>query len=255
MNTCSRLEGSGQRGRIHTSRETADQIIKAGKGEWLQKRTDSISLKGKGSIESFWVVVKGERAGSVVSAQDEEELVARGNYGPKFPDLNERTNRLVDWNVEMLLGLLKQIVARRSTLISKKLVASSRHVTTLENVKFGSTQLEEVREIIALPEFDEKAARMQLKPEEVVIPKEVVQQLHNLVGNIASMYNENPFHNCMCTTMNHRASLTACLAHTSLLLLYLRLNSRSCIACGNECDQAHEVAQLFVVMNWGVRHK
>ncbi|CAB9516338.1 Receptor-type guanylate cyclase gcy [Seminavis robusta] len=198
MNTCSRLESSSERGRIHCSKETADHIIKDGNGHWIHKRTDNIAAKGKGSLETFWVIVEGERAATIASAVSSNEMVTTSKFAPSVPFLDERTNRLIDWNVEMLLHLLKPIVARRTPANapkkgSSKKGASSSCETT--GVKLGATPLEEVREIITLPEFDEKAEQEQQQPEEVEIPQEVEQQLHHLVSKIASMYNNNPFHN------------------------------------------------------------
>ena len=59
----------------------------------------------------------------------------------------------------------------------------------------SATPLEEVREIISLPEFSAKVAQNQKEPEQVKIPKDVIVELHDLVSHIAAMYNDNPFHN------------------------------------------------------------
>lgn len=45
MNTCARLESSSKRGHIHASKETADLLVKAGRGKWLRKREDRVSAK------------------------------------------------------------------------------------------------------------------------------------------------------------------------------------------------------------------
>ena len=47
MNTTARIESTGQRGRIQCSKETAEQIVKAGKSSWLQARVDRVQAKGK----------------------------------------------------------------------------------------------------------------------------------------------------------------------------------------------------------------
>ena len=199
MNTCARLESSGARGRIHISKETANHFIKEGKEAWLEKRMDVQHLKGLGSVETYWLLVQGERANSVHSAVSSFsgglEMVARGNYGPKIPGLDARTYRLIDWNVEMLLNIAKQIVARRSVVSKTKRRTSTRVPTKSTDISVGATPLEEVREIIALPEFDEHTAPKQVDPETIEIPSNVVAQLHHLVSVIATMYNANPFHN------------------------------------------------------------
>ena len=194
MNVCSRLESSSDRGRIQCSKETADHLTNSGKGAWLQRRTNAIEAKGKGSLETFWVSVHGEQVPSRVSTDG--DCVTNDKYGPSNPLLDERTNRLIDWNVEMLLGLLKQIVARRNASESPEKTSST---DKADGALLGATPLEEVREIIALPEFDKKAASKQPRPEEVFIPEIVQHQLHNLVSCIASMYNDNPFHSKSCS--------------------------------------------------------
>ena len=53
VNTAAKIEGSGERNRIHISSETADLLTKAGKGHWLTKRQDKVQTKGKGTIQTF----------------------------------------------------------------------------------------------------------------------------------------------------------------------------------------------------------
>ena len=175
-------------------------LKKSGKEAWLEKREDTVEAKGKGSLETYWVNVHGERAGSVGSVTSVSDVLPgmqknRVRYGKPFKGLDERTHRLVDWNVEMLLGLMKQIVARRSS--RKRSMHSKLQRKDTEEIDFelGDTPLEEVREIIALPEFDNEASQKQQDPEKVKIPEEVVGQLHHLVSCIAKLYNPNPFHN------------------------------------------------------------
>ena len=177
-------------------------MLKAsGKGAWLEKREDLVHAKGKGILETYWITVNGERAGSVASSNTANDdlpiLQNRGiQYGKPLEGLDDRTNRLVDWNVEMLLRLLKQIVARRAASRTRSAPSKLKRSNSKEIAfELGETPLEEVREIIALPEFDVKAHSKQQDPEQVEIPQEVVAQLHHLVSCIASMYNSNPFHN------------------------------------------------------------
>lgn len=52
VNKASRIETSGMPGRIHLSKETADLLIARGKGHWVQKREDAVSLKGLGNVNT-----------------------------------------------------------------------------------------------------------------------------------------------------------------------------------------------------------
>jgi 3'5'-cyclic nucleotide phosphodiesterase len=55
--------------------------------------------------------------------------------------------------------------------------------------------LDEVQEIITLPEFDQSASRNRQDPDTVEISPVVMEQLKMYVTWIASMYRANPFHN------------------------------------------------------------
>jgi class 3 adenylate cyclase len=55
MNTASRMESNGVRGRIHCSNETANELIAKGKSKWVTPRLDKIVAKGKGEMQTFWV--------------------------------------------------------------------------------------------------------------------------------------------------------------------------------------------------------
>ena len=106
--------------------------------------------------------------------------------------LDPKTSRLVEWNVDVLLRLIKQIVARRKSCpLSPEQKASpqeERYIST-----HVTSPLDEVKEIITLPGFVE--AKFQEDPEDVVISKEVASELHEYVSNIAAIYRGNPFHN------------------------------------------------------------
>jgi Adenylate and Guanylate cyclase catalytic domain len=206
MNTCARIEATGQPDRIQCSKETAQQLIKSGKEKWIQKRTEPMPFqKGKGLLEAFWVNVGGERAVSAHSASSygQEKIAPVTALCTKDLGLDERTIRLVDWNTEMLVKLLQAIAARREEMKSaskesKRLRQSTKFKLAENHISdIGKkTPLEEVREIITLPEFD--GGVKQVNPDQIKIPQEVVQELHHLVSSIAKLYNKNPFHNCKC---------------------------------------------------------
>ena len=55
VNTASRMESTGVKGRIQVSKDTADALTAAGKQDWLTPREDRIVAKGKGEMETFFV--------------------------------------------------------------------------------------------------------------------------------------------------------------------------------------------------------
>ncbi|CAB9504693.1 Receptor-type guanylate cyclase gcy [Seminavis robusta] len=185
MNSCQdNLFQSGKPNKIQCSRETTEHLTKLGKGGWVCQRTDLPDTQGLGTGELYWVTVPTERAGSTCSAASSDFRLSSTLHSGH----DGRTKRLIDWNVEMLSNLMKEIVARRGGVSVK----STKGAAT-ESRK--TLPLEEVREIIELPAFDSQEASKQMSPEDVTLPLIVTKQLRQLVSTIACMYNDNPFHN------------------------------------------------------------
>jgi class 3 adenylate cyclase len=59
VNTASRMESNGQRGRIHISESTKECLVQQGKGHWATPREDKIVAKGKGEMQSHWLNISG----------------------------------------------------------------------------------------------------------------------------------------------------------------------------------------------------
>lgn len=213
VNTAARIETTGQRSRIHMSMDTAEQLRGAGKGHWVKERNEVVSAKGKGEMQTCWLDMddhddphkeaKDEAASSeddfsLGDAQEDEfEKFEMKDIGLDSDDFDVRTQRLVSWNAELLLKLLKQIVARRTAVRAR-----SKEIGTIVDdndpalwPKTGTNPIEEVKEIIHLPEFDVFIAKHEPDPVSIDIDEEVVTQLTDFVRIIASMYRSNPFHN------------------------------------------------------------
>jgi hypothetical protein len=204
-----RMESTGIRNKIQLSQETADLLIAAGKSHWVKPREEKIVAKGKGELQTYWLYLRNhsdrssanEHLSSNGSSRDTDDdhdihinVVRDAMEDPKVKRLmGDKTSRLIDWNVDVLLRLLKTIVARRqASAVPKDSV--SKLLKPL-NSQVGKTVIDEVVEIVTLPDFDAKAARKQSDPEGITIDERVVEQLHEYVTNVAIMYNENPFHN------------------------------------------------------------
>lgn len=55
VNTASRMESTGMPGRIQISQTTADELLSRGKGHWLTAREDTVDVKGKGKMQTYYV--------------------------------------------------------------------------------------------------------------------------------------------------------------------------------------------------------
>jgi 3'5'-cyclic nucleotide phosphodiesterase len=103
---------------------------------------------------------------------------------------DEKVDRLIDWNVEVLVGLLEKVVSRRFEVHGRTL---SNRSTPIPGESCNI--LDEVNEIVALPPFDPKAA-MRSGECTLKLPNEVKFQLRVFVTTIASLYlRGNAFHN------------------------------------------------------------
>lgn len=107
--------------------------------------------------------------------------------------LSDRIQRLVDWNTDLLVRLLKEIHARRKAKGTVAAPESRLSDVERQSSNTNETPIAEVREIITLPEF--KKEYKLVGADEAVISGEVRAQVHRLLTTIASMYHENPFHN------------------------------------------------------------
>ena len=211
MNTTARMESTGIRDRIQISEETADLLHQAGKNHWFEPREDTVVAKGKGALKTFWLrtsdnlekrkrpSLPDEMRSSIIEKEAVDKLAT------------EKTARLIDWNCDVLLRLLKQIVARRramakykqSNIVGLNSLKSSRraslsgsiHGNAMDESNENGTVIDEVMEIITLPKLDLKLAKAQEDADAVELDNAVVNQLTEYVSNIAAMYRDNPFHN------------------------------------------------------------
>jgi class 3 adenylate cyclase len=55
VNTAARMESTGVRGRIQLSQSTADALLVAGKERWIKPREETVTAKGKGIMQTYWL--------------------------------------------------------------------------------------------------------------------------------------------------------------------------------------------------------
>jgi class 3 adenylate cyclase len=214
VNTTARMESSGVRNRIHCSEATATCLIALGKGHWTRKREEKVHLKGKGEMQTYWLRPK--LASGMSEKSDEETESESGSnsfepakltrafqrksqvLGASNKDVHAKTQRLVDWVSNMLLPLLEQVVDQReaSRVVNQDFARLSKAELAVVAAESGCTKaLEQVQEIITLPRFDAKVAERHASAEKVHLSETVKKQVNALVGSLAALYHENPFHN------------------------------------------------------------
>jgi hypothetical protein len=199
VNTAARIESSGMRNKVHLSSETAELLIEAGKANWVQKRADLVSAKGKGKIQTYWLHSPHDTIEEAVDKNDGTSSLLVGNrstldgitLATLEKSLPPKILRLVRWNVEILKRLLQSVIAKRQGQAAPKKWGSNIEKRERELTR-NKQCLEEVAEIIALPKYDHKAY---VDASKVEIPTEVVNELRHFVCMIASMHQENDFHN------------------------------------------------------------
>jgi hypothetical protein len=222
VNTCARIETTGLPNRIHLSKECAELLMAAGKSHWIERREDLVEAKGKGKLETFWLNL-GSTAGTsdhsgssaVSSTSNLSDMipdqirrmsagrVPRNDSSPMLADLRESSaaaaaatdkpklddhmQRLVDWNVDVLAQILKQVVA-----IHNK---SSNHLVVVPNEEQNKTSTEpmvnEIADVIELPDPSDAAS---INPDTLTLDEKLMDQLFELIVAIALTYRDNPFH-------------------------------------------------------------
>ena len=148
VNTASRMEGTGIGGRIQVSGITAELLKKLGKEDWLTPRDDLVEVKGRGEVKTYWLSRSGGMLVHRVATCDEHQQLAvsavrtpgrlsvkesdrpldssgksnrsRESDGMSATESSDsaagvKTERMVDWCADLLLGLLKKIVAMRES--------------------------------------------------------------------------------------------------------------------------------------------
>jgi len=214
VNTASRMESTGIKRKIQISQETAELIVAANHPNWVKPRNDIVVAKGKGEMQTYWLLPQRELTVSVDTStdrgsddsenldgmiwmkspknDDEPSINGDGALKPSVPALDDKIQRLVDYTSDILLQILKKIVVKRGAKAMPS-PAMERQIAELEETigKEGIC-LDEVEEIIELPSFDEAA----YQAKDVEVSQEVVAQLVSFVKMVASMYHYfNPFHN------------------------------------------------------------
>ena len=212
VNTAARIESTGMRNRIHLSEATAELLVGSGKRSWVEKREGIVTAKGKGDMVTYWLTLTkrngkykdqrdetGEVAMSIIETMtahsgnsDSMSTAAAGgrtykHSGDTIATIDDKKQRLIDWNADVLLSFLKKIAAMRAEDEAREAAP-----VKLEAKSEGFTVLDEVREIIVLPQEE---CEYKIDPQTLELDPSIVSQVQDYVSLIASMYRFNSFHN------------------------------------------------------------
>jgi len=197
VNTAARMESTGKVNKIQVSQATADLLKAARKSHWLHARDEMVEAKGKGLLITYWVEPKMGVASSTCTTTDltavSKASVLDEAQVPRR--VSSQMERLINWNIDVLERLLKKIVARRHSLKRKselKINWNKSRKSRFEE-KESLIVLDEVQEVIKLPEYDSKYS--DLSADQIVLEPRVRFQLREFVTAIAMTYHETPFHN------------------------------------------------------------
>lgn len=163
---------------------------------------DKIVAKGKGELQTWWVDLASTRSKASSDTDSQSQLSSSDLDSQSFLSLEgeqpeeivvpARTKRLIDWNVDVLLRLLRYIEAGRKAS-PRKDSESERPDESILMPEAGKTCFDEVKEVITLPKHAVHSD--DISPEDVELDQAVAEQLYDFVRNIAMMYRDNSFHN------------------------------------------------------------
>ncbi|CAJ1963434.1 unnamed protein product [Cylindrotheca closterium] len=218
VNTAARMESTGRANCIQITETTAHLLRESGFANMIIPRGEKTFVKGKGEMQTYWLrstfskkaKVKGS-ACQVESTISEEETTddsfSVSDREDDFLDMNgvetmNKTQRLVEWNVEVLSSLLQQIVTSRGG--SRKSIKPLEVVES--NIRSGQTILEEFVPIIQLKRAANDLQEDRRKsPSTIDIGNDVKSELRIFLARIADLYTDsNPFHN-----FEHASHVTA----------------------------------------------
>jgi len=240
VNTAARMESNGRRNHIHVTQKTADLLIAAGKGHWVQAREDAIEAKGKGKMQTYWVnPTTADQMTATNSSGGLDLFSDGGSESSEGGKLEAELQRMIDFHVETLKGILLQLVSQRGA-------KGKTSTTPLAPKQTMFCPREEAAAVISLPNYHQRS-EWALGGESAKAPKldrRVKSQLSSFVSEIAHMYHSNPFHNFEHAT--HVAMATRKLLTRVLSPKQQRGEARD--TYGKMCDPLMQFALIFAAL-------
>ena len=113
VNTASRMESTGKRGRIQISQATADLVVEGDREYWLTARKDQVKAKGKGILKTYFVDPTKKRNSSFDSGdiENQGDVTTTGSLLLIEGTVKSVHDRLIEWMVDLLMDDVKKIVS------------------------------------------------------------------------------------------------------------------------------------------------
>jgi hypothetical protein len=202
VNTAARMESTGERNRIQVSQSTADLLInKHRKGAWLVKRSDVIDAKGKGQMQTHWLRLGRSKAASTTFTAEENSdvdgsSVSQSEKAVVTASIHQRTQRLIEWNADLLYRQMQKIAAVRRHTANVRTPSSSLKALEDDFMTQGSNLFDHMKKNVLLSLPNEAKHYDQHEVDAIDLGSVVLSQLLDFVSVVASMYHpDNAFHN------------------------------------------------------------
>lgn len=187
------MESTGKKNCIQISEQTARRLKESNKGHWIEARADKVNAKGKGVLQTYWLTVAGEKSSAGQSDYSATTSTAIEDCPNNGVTNDQKRERLVQENTELLNGLLKAIARRRR--IAGVVPESSTRMKQIEHGHMLLSQekrvIDEVVEVIRLDDsYKGSIHSIGLEDKEDVHPQ-VTAQLGIFIEVVSRLYQDN----------------------------------------------------------------
>jgi hypothetical protein len=199
VNTAARMESTGKPNQIHLSQEYVDLLLDADKSHWVTMREDKVVAKGKGVMNTFWLnatatdLVDQKLVNAIAASEGlSSSSSGQNEYVHPEPEVAvDRNQGLVEWNLGIMKGALVKVIASRQGR-EVRLSSPQRILELEQEYMVDCTSLKEVKDILNLQHVVEKENSHHGSAE---LNDVIVSQLRSYIYSLATLYNNNPFHN------------------------------------------------------------
>jgi hypothetical protein len=145
------------------------------------ERKDTVFVKGKGMMNTYWIDIRRICATSDTNVEQLNQ--------PCVKSRAKDISRMVEWNVDVFIRLLKQVFAHRSGASRSRFF-----IPDLLKVVNKNPPIEELTISIKLEDYDINS-QMKFDENSIHLEPEVENQLRQFLKEIAGLYKDHPFHN------------------------------------------------------------